>query len=92
MYHFLTKYDKMSILFNYSIKIFIRPLDRMKIQFSYFSTKTYVVGTQKNHLNKIFTIFCSNISESKLFDTSIVFFKEFFFEKVNLENKSADDN
>ena len=24
----------------------------IKIQFSYFSTKTYVVGTQKNHLNE----------------------------------------
>ena len=26
----------------------------MKIYFSYFSTKIYVVGTQKNRLNKFF--------------------------------------
>ena len=34
----------------------IRPLDKsvlLKIIFFYFSTKTYVVGAQKNHLNEM---------------------------------------
>ena len=26
-------------------------------QFSYFSTKSYIVGTQKNHLNEEFSMF-----------------------------------
>ena len=29
-----------------------RPLDRTKKYFSYFSTKTYVVGAEKNRLNE----------------------------------------
>ena len=30
-------------------------------QFSYFSTKTYVVGTQKNYLNETFLLSTQNI-------------------------------
>ena len=36
-------------------KLYSRPPDKsayLKINFSYFSTKTYVVGTQKNRLNE----------------------------------------
>ena len=36
-------------------------------------------------------ITCASLSGSKLFDTLIVFLK-FFFEKVNFEKKSADNN
>ena len=33
-----------------------------KIHFSYFSTKTYVVGTQKNRLNETVVLSIQNIS------------------------------
>ena len=36
----------------------------MKIKFSYFSNKTYVVGTQKNRLNE--TVFLSTQNMLKL--------------------------
>ena len=35
-----------------------------KIKFSYFSTKTYVVGTQKNHLNE--TVLLSTQNNDKI--------------------------
>ena len=40
-----------------------RPLVKSayKILFSYFSTKTYVVGTQKNHLNEMVLLSTQNI-------------------------------
>ena len=51
-------YDKFCESFHFCRKyglIFHRPPDKiayLKIIFSYFSTKTYVVGTQKNRLNE----------------------------------------
>ena len=41
-----------------------RPLNKraqLKIVFSYFSTKTYVVGTQKSHLNEMVLLSTQNM-------------------------------
>ena len=47
-------------------KIF-RPLVKCtKNHFSYFSTKTYVVGTQKNHLNKTVHFSTQNICKTDI--------------------------
>ena len=58
-------------------KVDIRPLDKKQLlianyYFSYFSNKTYVVGTQKNCLNE--TVLLSTKTSVKLMDKNKITF------------------
>ena len=50
-----------------SYSVHVRPLVRVcsKKYFSYFSTKTYVVGTQKNRLNETVLLSTHNIGSNQ---------------------------
>ena len=50
----------------------------MEKQFSYFSTKTYVVGTQKNRLNETVLLSTQNICKKLWVRKYLQFYAEYF--------------